>query len=191
MIPGIFLDRDGVLIANRANYVRNWADVEFLPGIDWAMRTLSNLNAKVVIITNQSAVGRGIISITQALEINNQIKTRIEALGGRIDALYMCPHAPEENCTCRKPEPGMLLEAARDLRLDISQSIMIGDALTDIKAGKRVGVRHSILVLTGRGAMQAKLPEADHLQPFGIYTSLPEAVARISEWWSESTPPGF
>jgi D-glycero-D-manno-heptose 1,7-bisphosphate phosphatase len=92
----------------------------------------------------------------------------------------MCPHAPQENCACRKPRPGLLLQAAEALNLDLARSYMIGDALSDLQAGRAAGVREVILVRTGRGRRQANLPEAAHLQPFAIFDSLAEALDHIS-----------
>lgn len=185
MYPGIFLDRDGVLIANREKYVRSWVDVEFLPGVVPAMQALAILNARIVMVTNQSAVGRGIISLNQAIEINERVLSIVREKGGRIDGAYLCPHAPSDGCFCRKPKPGMLIDAARDLQIDLSRSILIGDALTDIGAGKNANVRHTILLLSGRGADQIRLPEAENYRPFFTYKSLLEAVQNYKDWWSE------
>lgn len=185
MVPGIFLDRDGVIIANRTNYVRSWADVEFLPGALEALKSLRSLFAKIVIVTNQSAVGRGLMSLSQAVEINQRMVANIEEAGGRIDGVYICPHAPNDNCSCRKPEPGMLWQAARDLEIVLHDSLIIGDALTDIAAGKRVGLRQCLLVRTGLGADQARLSTAATLQPFRIYDSLLDAQIHISDWWEQ------
>ncbi len=91
----------------------------------------------------------------------------------------MCPHAPEENCTCRKPKPGLLFKAAGDLNINLSASIMIGDALTDIMAGQAAGVGRNMLVLTGRGAEQSKLPRPTDLIPYEFYESLHIAVNHI------------
>ena len=158
MFPGIFLDRDGVIIANRASYVRSWADVEFLPGALHALVSLRRLRAKIVVVTNQSAVGRGLISMEQAQDINRRVIAEISRAGGRIDGAYICPHAPALGCDCRKPEPGLLLKAAQELSIDLSKSLIIGDALSDIAAGKNAGLRQAILVRSGRGAVQSRRP---------------------------------
>ena len=91
----------------------------------------------------------------------------------------MCPHAPKANCDCRKPKPGLLLQAGQELSLDLSRSIMIGDALTDIKAGQAAGVGRTALVLTGRGSDQARLPEAAEIRPLFTYNSLADALTEI------------
>lgn len=159
MNPAVFLDRDGVIIQNRKNYVRSWKDVEFLPTSLQALEQLSQSSYKIIIITNQSAIGRGIITMEQAEAINQRIIEEITNIGGRIDGLYICPHTQDDHCSCRKPLPGLILQAADTLSIDLPSSVMIGDALTDIQAGSAVGIKTLILVKTGRGQEQFKLPQ--------------------------------
>jgi histidinol-phosphate phosphatase family protein len=176
MQPAIFLDRDGVIIENRSSYVRSWNDVEIY---SQALQALARINASpylIIIITNQSAIGRGILSLELALEINQRLLEAIREAGGRVDAVFMCPHAPEASCDCRKPRPGLLLKAADCLQIDLSQSLMIGDALSDIQAGQAAGVGKTALVRTGRGSTQAFLPVPGELQPFLIYDTLSDAL---------------
>jgi D-glycero-D-manno-heptose 1,7-bisphosphate phosphatase len=175
MNSAIFLDRDGVIIENRANYVRNRADVHIYPQALEALKSITESQYKIVIVTNQSVVGRGFITIETANEINNRLVEEINKHGGRIDGVYMCPHAPEENCSCRKPQPGLLLEAAHELSLDLKRSIMIGDALSDLQAGQLAEVDQTILVLTGRGTEQVNLCKYANLKPFQISDTLSDA----------------
>ena len=156
MQPAVFLDRDGVIIENRSDYVKSWEEVRFLPGALEALRRLNRTEYALVLVTNQSAIGRGIISLDRAMEINRRVIAEIEAQGGRIDASYVCPHRPDEGCNCRKPAPGMLLRAAKELELDLAHSYAIGDAVSDIEAAQAIGAR-GILVLTGRGKEQVAL----------------------------------
>lgn len=172
LTPAIFLDRDGVIIENRANYVRTWEDVEFFPQALAAMAQLSKLPYKIIMVTNQSAVGRGIISLETAVSINNRVIERVVAKNGRVDGAYICPAAPGDNAPCRKPQPGMLLQAAKEHHIDLSRSIMVGDALTDLKAGRTAGVSQSVILLTGRGKKQIQLPDATLSAPFPIYKDL-------------------
>jgi HAD superfamily hydrolase (TIGR01662 family) len=131
-------------------------------------------------VSNQGVVGRGVIGEDVAWDIQRRVVAEIETHGGRIDASYLCPHHPDAGCTCRKPAPGMLLRAAGDLELDLRQSWLIGDALTDIEAAAAVGAR-GILVRTGRGASQASLLiPRDGLQ-YTVVDDLAEAAARIAE----------
>ena len=177
--PAVFLDRDGVFIENRANYVRSWADVEFFPQALAALARIRKVPYKIIVVTNQSAVGRGIISLETAVRLNNRILEVVRAGNGRVDASYLCPAKPGTNDPCRKPRPGMLLQAAQEHHLDLSQSYMIGDALTDIQAGQAAGVRQSILLLTGRGHAQARLPLAQQLPPFATFANLAAALHHL------------
>lgn len=179
MHPAIFLDRDGVIIENRSAYVRSWADVSIYPEALTALASRRDDHYKIVIVTNQSVVGRGIISLEIAQAINERLVKEIVRAGGRIDKVFMCPHAPETGCNCRKPEPGLLLQACQELSLDLSRSIMIGDSLTDLKAGQSAGVGRNTLVLSGRGSDQVRLPEAASIRPFFTYNSLADALNEI------------
>lgn len=181
MPPAIFLDRDGVIIENSPTYIRSWKDVIILPGALTALASIHDRPYRVVMVTNQSVVGRGIIPLRAAVDINQRLAKIIEQAGGRIDGIFMCPHAPEDECDCRKPKPGLLLQAAQALCIDLSQSFMIGDALSDLLAGQAAGVRESILVRTGRGASQETLPRPAGLRPFRAYSTLADALKEISQ----------
>jgi D-glycero-D-manno-heptose 1,7-bisphosphate phosphatase len=172
MRAAIFLDRDGVIIENCAEYVRTWEDVVFLPRALEALARLSATPYLVFFVTNQSVVGRGIIPMEQALMIQERIVAQVRLAGGRVDGSFLCPHAPQEKCECRKPRPGLLLQAAEKFDLDLSRSFMVGDALSDLQAGWNAGAGRSILVMTGRGKEQIKLPEAQLLQVSDIYPDL-------------------
>lgn len=175
--PALFLDRDGVIIENRANYVRSWDDVEIYPQALQALAQIRNAPYKIFLVTNQSAVGRGIIPFSTAEAINKKLVQEIERASGRIDAVFMCPHAPDEGCDCRKPEPGLLLQAAAMFPVDLGRSIMIGDALTDLEAGRAAGVGRVALVRTGRGATQAQMLGTDNRFPLApVYDTLAAAV---------------
>ena len=181
MEPAIFLDRDGVIIENRPSYILSWDDVTILPGSLEALRELHCHGVKIVVVTNQSAIGRGLISSSQAQAINEKLVGLIEQSGGHVEGLFMCPHTPEDQCDCRKPKPGLLLDAARSLNLDLGHSVMIGDALSDILAGQAAGVKENILLLTGRGEDQAKHPNATSIKPYSIYKDLQTAVQHLIE----------
>ena len=176
MDKAIFLDRDGVIIENVASYVRSWADVSILPGAVEALARLKTSPIKIIVVTNQSAVGRGILPLSEAHQINDRLVRVIEEAGGRVDGVFMCPHAPQESCSCRKPEPGLFLQAASAFSLDLGRSILVGDALTDIRAGQAAGIKTNVLVRTGRGADQLALPEARLLPPFAVYDRLSDVI---------------
>lgn len=179
MFPAIFLDRDGVIIENRANYVRDWSDVTVFPD---AIKALSNPkleNYKIVIVTNQSAVGRGIISIEAAEEINQRLVNSIRDQFGRLDGAYLCPHSPDDKCGCRKPKPGLLLQAANELSLDLKRSWMIGDAWSDVQAGQAAGVRGAIILKTGRGTEQLSMAHPKNIEDHLICDNLSHALEMI------------
>jgi D-glycero-D-manno-heptose 1,7-bisphosphate phosphatase len=171
--PAIFLDRDGVIIENRPGHVRAWSDVAFLPGALDALADLAASPYAVVVVTNQAAVGRGLLTLDQAQALNAGVVRAIRGAGGRIDAAYLCPHRPEEICACRKPRPGLLLRAARELDLCLSDSWIVGDALTDLQAARAAGAR-GVLVRTGRGSAQSATHGID-----GV-TDLPAALRQVA-----------
>ncbi len=174
----VFLDRDGVLIANVDTYVRTWADVRFLPGVFDALRRLASTAYAVVLVSNQSAVGRGLLAADDALDINARAVEKIVAQGGRVDAAYLCLHSPDNACPCRKPEPGLLLQAEAELGLDLADSYLVGDAASDIGAARAAGVR-GILVRTGRGEAQERLLDARDRTSISVVPDLGAAVDRI------------
>ena len=177
--PALFLDRDGVIIENCSNYVRSWADVELFPQALAALAAWRDSPYRIILVTNQSAVGRGHISRATAEAINDQLLDVIRESGGRVDAVFMCPHGPDDGCDCRKPRPGLLLQAAAALDIDLSRSVMIGDALSDVAAGRAAGVSQAILLRTGRGRDQEQLPAAAGLQPIPTYDTLADALAAL------------
>lgn len=149
----IFLDRDGVICENRADHVKNWLEFKFLPGAKESLAALSHLGLPIVVVTNQAAIGRGLLTNKTLEDIHQRMVAEIAVYGGRIDRIFYCPHRPEDKCDCRKPKPGLLIQAAEALDLDLKNSYLIGDTATDIQAGLEVGC-HNILVLTGRGREQ-------------------------------------
>jgi D-glycero-D-manno-heptose 1,7-bisphosphate phosphatase len=151
-----FLDRDGTLI-EEVNWLSSPSQVRLLPGVPEALVKLRDLGFLSVVITNQSAIARGMLTERGLQDVHAEMGRQLEQEGASVDAIYYCPHHPEVGnppyrcvCECRKPESGMLEQAARDLDIDLSRSYMIGDKLSDIEAGWNAGCK-SILVLTGYG----------------------------------------
>lgn len=176
----IFLDRDGVICANRANYVRSWEEFRFLPQAKNSLAALSRLGLPLMVVTNQSAINRGLVSARTVENIHRRMIVEIDAHGGRIDRVVYCPHRPDENCDCRKPRPGMLRTLAAEMGVDLSQSYLVGDAVTDVMAGTQVGCR-TFLVLTGRGLQQV-VPALNLEAPrMMIVRDLLEATTQIIE----------
>ncbi len=146
----IFLDRDGVINENSSEHVKSWSEFRFIPGALESIRRLTNTGMPIFVVTNQAAVNRGLLSVEELNDIHQRMQQAIHQMGGHITQIYHCPHDNHEKCNCRKPAPGMLLQAAREHGIDLSQSFFIGDAWTDIAAGVSVGA-HTILLMTGRG----------------------------------------
>ncbi|MHB8510936.1 MAG: D-glycero-beta-D-manno-heptose 1,7-bisphosphate 7-phosphatase [Actinomycetota bacterium] len=151
----IFLDRDGVICNNREDYVKSWDELSFIPGSIDAVVSLSRAGYPIFIVTNQSAVGRGVITREQLDEIHALLLNTLEAQGARIEEILVCPHAPSDECDCRKPAPGLLIAAAQKHGLDLSGSYLVGDAESDVEAAAAAGCG-AVLVLSGRGAAQAR-----------------------------------
>jgi len=152
----VFLDRDGTIVDD-VGYMNSPEQINFIPGSIAAIKKLNEAGYKVVVITNQAGVARGLITEDMLQTIDKTLHKHILSGGAHLDGIYYCPHHAEhghypykQDCECRKPHPGLIKKAARDLNLDLSQSYMVGDKATDIEAGKRAGTK-TIMVLSGRG----------------------------------------
>lgn len=152
MRRAIFLDRDGTINAD-AGYTHKIADWRFLPGVLPALASFKKAGWLLVVISNQSGIGRGYYSRAQLRELEQWVTARLAENEAVIDGWYYCPHRPEDNCACRKPRPGLILQAARDLDVDLPVSWMIGDKPSDAQAGLAAGCHAGLLA--PRGAMEA------------------------------------
>jgi D-glycero-D-manno-heptose 1,7-bisphosphate phosphatase len=179
MGKAVFLDRDGVINHNRQDYVKCWEEFVFLPGALEALRRLAETPLLIIIVTNQSAINRGLMPRHVAQDINRRMTEEIRNSGGRIDAILMCPHRPDELCNCRKPQPGMLLEAADRFQLDLRQCYLVGDASSDIEAGLKVGCK-VVMVRTGLGQKHIA-GHVNDARSFPVVHDLGEAVEWIIE----------
>lgn len=171
----VFLDRDGVINENRADHVKSWAEFSFLPGAPEAVARLTSAGVRAFVVTNQAIVNRGVVSRDTVDAINARMIDEIALHGGRIEAVAYCPHRPDENCVCRKPQPGLLVSLAHEYGVNLNDSVLIGDALGDVEAALAAGCR-AILVLTGRGAEQLKLALEAGRTGFDVATDLNEAI---------------
>lgn len=174
-MKAVFLDRDGVINENRPDHVKSWDEFTFLPGAIDALVSLSHMGVPVFVVTNQAVINRGIVTRDTVDWINSRMVEEVSWRGGRIDAVAYCPHLPEEHCSCRKPEPGLLLELARGHGVDLEDSVVIGDTLTDLEAGQAVGCQ-TIMVLTGRGEEQSARVAGRSLRNFPVVPDLRSAV---------------
>jgi D-glycero-D-manno-heptose 1,7-bisphosphate phosphatase len=141
----VFLDRDGTLIVD-VGYPRDPDDVQLLQGVPEGLRSLRSAGFRLVLASNQSGIGRGIVSKDEARAVHGRFTELLAGQGIELDGAKYCPHAPEAGCRCRKPEPGMLLDAARELGLDLEGSWMIGDKASDVEAGRRSGCGGTVLI---------------------------------------------
>lgn len=163
----VFLDRDGVINELGRPYVTSWADFRFISGALEGLRRLTEHGYRLIVVTNQSAVGRGIISEDVASDINERLVREARKHGAVIEAILMCPHAPQDGCECRKPLPGLFLRARHDAAIDLASSYVIGDSITDLRAAEAAGCQAFFYTMTGHGAAEAKrLPERPRLQVF-------------------------
>lgn len=174
----VFIDRDGVINRNRREHVKSWSEFVFLPRAAEALAELTRWGFRIVILTNQAVINRGIVSQEVIDEIHTRMVAHLENTGARIDGVFCCPHRPEEQCSCRKPQPGLLFSAAERLGIDLTESYLIGDAISDIRAGKSAGCR-TILVLTGRGPRQLLSREARVTEGYSVSRTIWHAVRRI------------
>lgn len=174
----IFLDRDGVICKNRTDHVKSWDEFQFLPGAKQALVELSRLDLPIIVVTNQAAINRGLVSAQTVADIHSRMAAEVAAAGGRIDRVFFCPHRPDEDCLCRKPRPGLLLQAAKEMGVQLAGSYMVGDAATDLLAGSRTGAA-TFLVLTGRGLRQVIPAFQVMSHPFKIVRDLSDAVMHI------------
>lgn len=151
----VFLDRDGVINVDHG-YVHKVEDFAFVPGSAAAMRRLQDAGWRLVVVTNQSGLARGLYSMLEYERFTAHLQAQLAAVGVHLDAVHHCPHLPDAavpayrlDCDCRKPGPGMLLRAARELSLDLRTCVIVGDRLSDVQAGRAAGVGRCVLVRSG------------------------------------------
>ena len=156
MTRALFLDRDGTLMID-TGYVRDPNDVVLLPGVVDGLRAARELGFELVVVSNQSGVARGLISQAQLAAVQGRLEELLRIEGVSLDLVSFCQHGPDDACGCRKPRPGMLLEAADARGIDLTQSVMVGDSPRDVAAGHEAGCT---TIFIGRGPVD---PSPDHL----------------------------
>jgi D-glycero-D-manno-heptose 1,7-bisphosphate phosphatase len=145
----LLLDRDGTIIKEK-HYLSDPDQVELIAGVAEGLRRASELNWGLVVVTNQSGIGRGYFDRARLEQVHARMTDNLAAEGIVIDGIYYCPHTPEDRCNCRKPEPGLIEQAAKDLGFDPKDSLMVGDKVCDLELGSRVGAK-TVLVRSGYG----------------------------------------
>ncbi|MDR0736486.1 MAG: D-glycero-beta-D-manno-heptose 1,7-bisphosphate 7-phosphatase [Zoogloeaceae bacterium] len=172
----VILDRDGVINFDSAQYIKNPAEWKPIPGALEAVARLNQAGYRVVVITNQSGIGRGLFDMDTLNAIHEKMHQALFAVGGRIDAIFYCPHPADSDCACRKPKPGLFKQLAERLNVHLAGVPAIGDSLRDLEAAAAAGCQ-PILVLTGKGE---KTREEGHLPPNTLeFADLAAAVAHL------------
>jgi D-glycero-D-manno-heptose 1,7-bisphosphate phosphatase len=172
MRRAVFLDRDGVINrkAREGEYVTRWEEMQILPGVSDAIALLNWAGFCVIVVSNQRCVAKGLITSADLEALHRRLCETLARDGATIDAIYHCPHETQPSCCCRKPQPGMLLDAARDHDIDLGASWMIGDSQVDVEAGKNAGCNTVLLVGGECGAEE---------EPGTVAASLLDAVHHI------------
>ena len=150
----IFLDRDGVINRNRArgDYVKTWEEFEFLPGALEAITRLTRAGFRLLVVTNQACISKGMVSSATVHEIHTRMMQEIARAGGHLEAVLCCPHREDAGCGCRKPAPGLLRRAHEEYRVDLAQALLVGDSPKDVQTAAAIGIP-AIMVLSGLGGV--------------------------------------
>jgi len=178
--PAVFLDRDGTINVE-VNYLHRVADLELIDGVAAAIRALNQAGWLVIVVTNQAGIARGYYDVRAVHALHAHLGAVLAHQGARIDAFYLCPHHPDYSgpCACRKPEPGMLRQAAVDHQIDLARSWFVGDSAADLGAARAVGCR-AVLVRTGYGrAVEAQVIAGALPRPDAIVNDIGAAVRLI------------
>jgi histidinol-phosphate phosphatase family protein len=190
LTKAVFLDRDGVINrkAPEGQYVTQWEDFHILPGVVEGIALLNRAGFCVIVVTNQRCVAKGLMSIAELERMHQRMSDLLARSGAAIDGIYCCPHEMEPPCNCRKPAPGMLLDAAREHGIELSASWIIGDSDIDIEAGRNAGCKTAFLLATnetasepGRGGTKARSADI-------VARSILDAISEILHWEGAATP---
>jgi D-glycero-D-manno-heptose 1,7-bisphosphate phosphatase len=175
----VFLDRDGVINHDSVDYIKRRQEFEFIPGSLAAIRKLHQNGFALIVITNQSAINRRILTYETLVDIHAFMLSRIQANGGSITDIFFCPHTPEDHCMCRKPKAGMILSAQQKYNLDLSATTMVGDNAKDIQCARNAGCGNALLVKTGNGHKAERELALDQNPPDLVAADLLEAAEAI------------
>lgn len=175
----VFLDRDGTINQDSAEYVKNRSEFKFIPGSIEAIRELTCSGFTTIVITNQSALARNLISFGELDDMHGLMKEKVVTGGGKITDIFFCPHMPGHGCDCRKPKPGLLRQAQHKYNIDLSKAVMVGDSAKDIECGLKAGCGKTVLVKTGRDSGVEKLLNKARIVPDHIAENLYDAARWI------------
>ena len=172
----VILDRDGVINQDSDQFIKNTTEWKPIPGSLEAIAKLNHAGYHVVVASNQSGIGRGLLDMGALNAINVKMYRVLAQMGGRIDALFYCPHAAEANCDCRKPKPGMFIDIAQRFNVNLAGVPSVGDSLRDLQAAAMAGAQ-PVLVLTGKGSKTRAGGGVPDSTP--VFADLAEAVRHI------------
>jgi histidinol-phosphate phosphatase family protein len=175
--PAVFLDRDGTLIYDK-NYLRSSCQVKLYSYTAESVNKLKNAGFKVIVVTNQSGIAKGMFTLRDLDKIHKKFLYLLKKARASIDGIYFCPHVDGDNCECRKPKVGMVMQGAKDLNIDLKKSYTVGDSIRDYLLGFNVGGK-GILVLTGHGKKQQKKINHEKIKPLAVCKNLKQAVNLI------------
>lgn len=177
----VFIDRDGVINkkAKQDDYIKNWEEFIWLPGVKKTIKRLNDLGWLIIVASNQRGVSRGLMKYEDVVNIHDHIQTDLAKINARIDALFFCPHNYDDNCSCRKPKIGLIKQAERKLHLNLALCFVIGDSESDIIMGRKAGCL-TILVLTGQVKNRNEV-ESWEIKPDFIVSDLSSAVKLIEK----------
>jgi D-glycero-D-manno-heptose 1,7-bisphosphate phosphatase len=174
----IVLDRDGVINHDSDNYIKSKEEWQPIDGSLEAIARLNHGGYTVVVASNQSGIGRGYFDIEALSAMHKKMDDMLTKVGGRVDAIFYCPHKPEDSCDCRKPKPGLLLEIGQRFNVPLNEVVFIGDSVSDIKAASNANSK-AMLVRTGKGVKAEKILLAECKASIPVYDDLAAAVAVI------------
>lgn len=173
----VLLDRDGVISVYTPGYIVNAKDFQLAHGSEQALEMFYRNGYEVVVITNQSCINRGLATRQDIDAVNRRMVEEVKNAGGRIRDIFLCPHTDADNCSCRKPKPGMILDAASKYGIELSQTFFVGDSFTDFQAARSAGCR-SIICMTGNPKTMDAIDSAE-TKPDAVLNSLLEAAEFI------------
>jgi len=185
-----FLDRDGVINRDSADYIKHWSEFEFLPKSLEALKQLKQNGFTTIVITNQSVIHRKMVSREGLDHIHTRMKASVQSSGGETTDIFFCPHTPEDRCDCRKPKPGLIYQAKKRYRIDLANAVMVGDTAKDIECARNAGCRYALLVKTGNGIQAEKILKEKAIHPDHVAQDLFNAVHWIITRYDSPDHPG-
>jgi D-glycero-D-manno-heptose 1,7-bisphosphate phosphatase len=172
----VFMDRDGVINRDSSDYIKSMSEFEFLPGSLSALKRLNQKGFTIIVITNQSAVNRGMISRKDLEAIHSHMRSAVSAGGGKISDIFFCPHTPDDHCSCRKPKAGLIHQAQSRYAIDLGNAYMVGDSAKDIECAQNAGCGYAVLVRTGNGAEAETILTPNKISPAYVAADLDDAA---------------